>query len=308
MNAAIEFDVAARSVTAPEDATPASQLETDRAGDVRGRMRLAAAEAERGRLLRYRADRRSVAWVGFMFAAHALVFFLAPTWLAALLVVPLAVGSMFVAPINHHHQHLNTFHAAWLNRVYELALSLQTGIAPFGWVLHHNLGHHVNYLHQRPHPTPDESRWTRRDGSQMGRVEYTLDLLLHHQLDILRVGRRHPRYLRAFLWMKLPLWALLGLAIWWNPMNAFLAILLPGWITLAHTAWATYEHHAGLYADDHYEASVNIVSPVYNFMTCNLGYHTAHHKRPGVHWSLLPALHAEIEHRIPKEQIQPTFW
>jgi len=261
-----------------------------------------------GRILRYAADRWPVAWVLSMFVIHALVYLFASVPVAALCVLPLAIGSMFVAPINHHHQHLPTFRAAWLNRVYELVLALQTGIAPFGWVLHHNLGHHVNYLHQRPHARPDESKWTRRDGSQMGRLEYTLDLLLHHQIDILRVGRRYPKYLRAFLWMKLPLWSILAAAFYWNPANALLAIVLPGFITLAHTAWATYEHHAGHHPTSHYDASVNNLSPLYNFLTCNLGYHTAHHKRPGLHWSLLPQVHREIESRIPSEQIRRSFW
>ncbi|MFO0690887.1 MAG: fatty acid desaturase [Myxococcota bacterium] len=264
--------------------------------------------ATSGRFLKYRADRRPVAFVCGMFAVHALVFFLAPTWLAALCVVPLAIGSMFVAPINHHHQHLNTFRAPWLNRIYDLLLALQTGIAPFAWVLHHNVGHHVNYLNQRPHARPDESKWTRRDGSQMGRVEYTIDLVLNHQIDIVRLGLRHRRYLRPFLWMKVPLWTILGLALWWNPINAFLAILLPGFMTLVHTAWATYEHHAGFYPTSHYDASFNNVNPIYNYLTCNLGLHTAHHMRPGVHWSLLPEIHAEILHKIPPHQIHPNFW
>lgn len=267
-----------------------------------------ASAARKGRILRYTADRLPVAFVHGMFALHALVFFLAPTWLAALCVLPLAIGSMFVAPINHHHQHFNTFHAAWLNRVYEVLLALQTGISPYGWVLHHNLGHHRNYLNQRPHAQPDESRWTRSDGSQMGRLEYTLDLLLRHQVDILRIGRRYPRYLRAYLWMKLPVWGIVGLALWLDPWNALFAILLPGFVTLAHTAWATYEHHAGHHPTSHYDASTNVMSPVYNRLTCNLGYHTAHHKRPGVHWSLLPGIHAEIEDRIPKELIRSSFW
>jgi len=261
-----------------------------------------------GRMLRYKADRRSVTMVSIMFAVHAAVFFLAPTWLAALFVIPLAVGSMFVAAINHHHQHFNTFHSSWVNRTYDLALSIQTGIAPFAWVLHHNLGHHVNYLHQRPHAEPDESKWTRRDGSKMGRIEYTVDLLLHHQLDIIRVGRRYPKYLRAFLWMKLPLWTLLGIAFYLNPANAVLVILLPGFMTLAHTSWVTYGHHAGLHTTSHFDASMNCVNPLFNYLSCNLGYHTAHHKRPGVHWSRLPKIHEEIKDQIPPELIETTFF
>jgi fatty acid desaturase len=268
----------------------------------------AKVESRTGRWLRYKVDRRAVAIVSVMFGLHVAVFFLSPTWVAGLCVIPFTVASMFVSAINHNHQHFNTFHSSWMNRVYDIALSLQTGIAPYSWVLHHNLGHHVNYLNQRPHPEPDESRWTRRDGSQMGRIEYTIDLLLHHQIDIIRIGRRYPKYLRAFLWMKLPLWSIIGLALYFNPTNAVLVILLPGFFTLVHTSWVTYVHHAGLYPTNHYDASVNCVNPLFNYLSCNLGYHTAHHKRPGVHWSFLPKLHDEIKHRIPPEQIETTFW
>lgn len=292
MNAAIEFDP--RKFSSPS-------LDTE----VRLRTKVGS---HTGRWLRYRVDRRPVAYVQVMLSLHVAVFFLAPTWVAALCIIPLAVGSMFVSAVNHHHQHFSTFHAAWMNRIFDIALSLQTGIAPFAWVLHHNLGHHVNYLNQRPHPDPDESKWTRRDGSKMGRIEYTVDLLLHHQIDIFRVGRRYPKHFRMFLWMKLPLWSIIGLAIYLNPANAVLVILLPGFITLAHTSWVTYEHHAGRYPTNHYDASRNNTNPLFNYLTCNLGYHTAHHKRPGVHWSLLPKIHDEIKHRIPPELIQVEFW
>ncbi len=294
MNAAIELDPSEFSI---------SPTQSDARPDARPKV-----ATETRRWLRYKADRRSVTLTSVMFAAHAGVFFFAPTWIAVLFVIPLAVGSMFISAINHHHQHFNTFRLAWMNRIYDLALSLQTGIAPFAWVLHHNLGHHVNYLNQRPHPEPDESKWTRPDGSQMGRIEYTIDLLLNHQLDIIRVGRRYPKYLRAFLLMKIPLYALIGFALYLNPINTFLVILLPGFITLVHTSWVTYGHHAGIYSTDHYEASWNCVNPLFNYLSCNLGYHTAHHKRPGVHWSLLPKYHDEIKDRIPPEQIDNKFF
>ena len=46
--------------------------------------------------------------------------------------------------------------------------SLSRCSAPFAWVLHHNIGHHKNYLSQYPNETPDESHWTRADGTVMG--------------------------------------------------------------------------------------------------------------------------------------------
>jgi fatty acid desaturase len=142
----------------------------------------------------------------------------------------------------------------------------------------------------------------------MGRFEYTVDLLLNHQVDIVRVGRKHPKYLRALLWMKLPLWGLLGVGLWLRPLETVLIFLLPAFITLVHTIWATYEHHAGCEPTGHLDASRNRDNHIFNRLTGNLGLHTAHHKRPGLHWSLLPELHDEIRDRIPEEQIQKTFW
>jgi len=272
------------------------------------RIRLAVPDSSRGSILRFKADRGPVAFVLLLFGAHVALWWFATPVLAALSIAPLTLLSIFVAAINHHHQHLNTFRAAPLNRAYEIALALQTGVGPYAWVLHHNLGHHLNYLNQRPHQRPDESAWTRTDGAKMSRVEYTIDMLLRHQSDIYQVGMRHPKYLRSLLLMKLPLYAVLGALLWWNPLNALLIFVVPAFLTLTHTIWATYEHHAGCATTDHFSASLNRNNRIYNRLSGNLGLHTAHHYRPGVHWSLLPQLHAQIEHRIPKERILTSFW
>ena len=271
-------------------------------------VRVEVRDSGRGSILKYKADRGPVAFVLAMFAVHVAVWWYATPWLAVLSIAPLTLLSVFVAPINHHHQHLNSFRSALLNRGYELVLALQTGVAPFAWVLHHNLGHHRNYLKQRPHSQADESTWTRIDGKTMGRIEYTIDLLLRHQSDIYQVGLKHPKQLRSLLLMKLPLYGLLGIGLWLNPLNTVLVFLVPAFLTLTHTIWATYEHHAGCETADPLRASVNRDNRIYNWMSGNLGLHTAHHLRPGVHWSLLPQIHAQIVHQIPKAQILTSFW
>jgi fatty acid desaturase len=277
--------------------------ESSRAG-----VRLTAPPDRRGTILKYKADRWPVAYVLLAFGVRLAVWGLATPLVCFISVVPFAVLGMFVAPINHHHQHVNSFRARWLNRLYDLVLSLQTGIGPYGWVLHHNLGHHLHYLNQYPHESPDESHWTRADGTQMGRFEYSVHLLLHHQVDIFRVGLRHPKHLRHFLLMKLPLWSLIAGGLWLRPLETVLVFLLPSFITLFHTIWATYEHHSGCAPASHFEASRNRDNRIYNVLTGNLGLHTAHHKRPGLHWSLLPELHASIRSEIPDEQVLETFW
>ncbi len=271
-------------------------------------VRITAAPDRRGTILKYKADRGPIAYVVGAFILRLAIWGLATPLICAISVIPLVLLGMFIAPINHHHQHVNSFRSGWLNRLYDLLLALQSGVGPYNWVLHHNLGHHVNYLNQPPEESPDESHWTRADGTQMGRLEYSVHLLVHHQIDIVRVGLRHPKYFRYFLLMKLPLWGLIGVGLWLRPLETVLVFLLPAFLTLFHTTWATYEHHAGCPRNNHIDASRNRENRAYNALTGNLGFHTAHHKRPGLHWSLLPELHERIRHQIPEERIVATFW
>jgi fatty acid desaturase len=76
---------------------------------------------------------------------------------------------------------------------------------------------------------------------------------------------------------------------------------LPMVTSLLFTAWVTHDHHAGLDTQDPYAASMNTLNRRFNQLTGNLGFHTAHHLRPGVHWSNLPALHKELADKIPAE-------
>ena len=68
--------------------------------------------------------------------------------------------------------------------------------------------------------------------------------------------------------------------------------------------WATTTGIRRLDTDDEFKASFNNVNRLYNVLTGNLGYHTAHHHRQGLHWSKLPELHEKISHQIPTELVR----
>lgn len=197
---------------------------------------------------------------------------------------------------SHHHQHNPTFRGTPLNRLLELCFAFHTGITTNLWVLHHVLGHHLNYLDQ----TMDESRWRRRDGTQMGMLEYSLRVACTGYYRGFMVGRRYPKQRQSFLMWTAVTLVLLAVLLWYRPLQGALLFLLPMLYGPLFTAWVTYDHHAGLDTDNPYEASFNITSKWFNVVTGNLGYHTAHHHRQALHWSRLPELHAQIEDRIPK--------
>jgi len=196
---------------------------------------------------------------------------------------------------NHHHQHTRTFHSALLNRLMEVVYALHTGVTANLWVLHHVLGHHHNYLDQQT----DESRWCRKDGSSMGLAEYTLNVAATAYWRGYQVGKRYPKVQKVFLWHTALVFALVAALVIYKPVAGLFVFVLPMICSLLFTAAVTYEHHVGLHTDDHFDASYNVMNPLYNKLFGNLGYHTAHHYKQGVHWSELPALHEQIREKIP---------
>ncbi len=209
-----------------------------------------------------------------------------------------------VCAFNHHHQHVPVFRAALLNRALEIMYALHTGITSHAWVLHHSLGHHVTYLDQRK----DESRWQRQDGTTMGEMEYSWSVALTAYQRAWAVGKRYPRARATFAWMgALTLSVVVGL-VWLRPLAGLFVFVLAPAFSLWGTAWATYAHHAGRGTQSHAVASNNMLQPFYNRCTGNLGFHTAHHTVPGLHWSRLPQLHETLRADIPADAYIPPGW
>lgn len=256
-----------------------------------------------GRIIKFKTDRRPVAFILLVFALQFAAWQTLPLWgaiLAGIFFLPL-LGS--IATYNHHQQHHNAFNAPVLNRLFEIILGTQTMIPSYAWVLHHNFGHHPNYLNQPPcnMVDEDESRWARRDGSPMGAIEYTLNLIVRAPYDAVRVGLKRPKTLAYFSLMLIPYLALAAFFAWHNWANYLAIFLVPAICALIYVYYLTHEHHSGLYTDNPYAASRNRIGRFYNIRTSNLGYHTAHHIKPYLHWSLLPHYHALITHEIPAE-------
>ena len=249
-------------------------------------------------IFRYREDRVPVALIAAFFACDVLAYAFIDS--PALLMLWVVVGFIprgAVCAFNHHHQHLAVFRQALPNRLLELMYGLQTGIVSHGWVLHHSLGHHVNYLDQGA----DESRWRRDDGKPMSEVEYSLTVGGTAYGRVWQVARRTGKYTGIFLVMAALTLAIVAALVAYRPVPALLVFVAPMTIMLFYTAWATFTHHAGKQTSSHFVASNNILHRGYNILTGNLGYHTAHHYRPGVHWSRLPALHDTIAHEVPAD-------
>lgn len=141
----------------------------------------------------------------------------------------------------------------------------------------------------------------------MGFFRYTFATALTGYTRGFQVGRRYPKYQKDFISMGILNLVLLCALFARDPLSAAIVFLIPMLLAYVGTCATTYFHHAGLETDDHLEASHNVLNGPYNVITGNLGYHTAHHMKQGLHWSRLPEYHAAIAADIPAELISYAF-
>lgn len=247
--------------------------------------------------VRKKIDYYPITVIILIFTIDLLVFFWSPSWISTLFwgLISIYIKG-FTCSLNHHHQHYKFFSSPWANRLIEFIMGLQTGVVGELWVLHHTLGHHQNYLDQ----SKDESGWQKDSGEIMNVFEYTITVGTTAYFRGLKVGTKYPHQQRRLIENIVISITAIAWLTWYDWYNALVVFILPMVILLYATAFDTYKHHAGLDSTDPYQATYNIIDPTYNWFTCNLGYHTAHHLQCGKHWSELPALHEKIKERIPQ--------
>jgi beta-carotene hydroxylase len=215
------------------------------------------------------------------------------------------------AAFQHHHGHCAVFKNKRINEILDSIMSLQSGITPYAWVLHHNIGHHGNYMNQYPQKGEeiiDASNWSREDGSVMTRWEYVWFNRTRMHPRCTEVGNKAKKIFNKYVifrrvhFVVLALLLILGTTVggWQGFIFSCVVFLLIPQMMVAFVFETTYDHHSGLFTDNKYEASRNILGSFYNLFRLNLGFHTAHHIKPGLHWSDLPQYHASIEQHIPE--------
>lgn len=248
------------------------------------------------RIYRHPADRVPSLFVLGLFFVQLTTFLLADSLaVVALVAACLTLLSAIPGAVAHNHNHRPVFLRDGLNRGYDVLLFLETGVLPYAWTLHHNLGHHKLYLDQARDPAP----WRHADGRVMSRLWYDITGALRIYPEVFRIGRAYPELLRRFKrWAVISL-VVLGVFFLLDPAKALILFVVPMPFMYLGLLDNTYMQHADLDLASEYTASRNTTNRFYNLVSGNLGYHAVHHIRPSVHWSELPALHERMKGLIP---------
>ena len=156
-------------------------------------------------------------------------------------------------------------------------MSLQSGITPYAWILHHNIGHHANYMNQYPIETDhihklDASNWSREDGTVMNRWEYVFYNRKRMTLAVQKSGKSKKIFVqyKKYRYVTILLTFLICIGSYFLQLNllsvAIMFVVLPQVMVLM-VFETTYDHHSGLFTENKYEKLRNIITSFYNYET-----------------------------------------
>jgi beta-carotene hydroxylase len=256
-------------------------------------------------MVRFKEDYRQILFVVIGFLCMLVVYINnAHFETLTLLAISFCLFFVYILPaaVAHNHYHRTIFKNNSLNCFMNYLLFFMGGTTPYTWTLQHNLGHHLNYLNQENDPAP----WI-KNGDVVSRLKYTVYGTLNIYPYCFKLGVKYPNVFKKFKFHLVICIAILAALILIDPRGTLFAIVIPTTLIMFNLIDSAYEHHTGLNRSCDFNASRTNVNRIRNWLAFNIGYHTAHHVKPGLHWTKLPKYHEEIKHNIPENTIVNTL-
>ncbi|MDB4972766.1 MAG: Fatty acid desaturase family protein [Myxococcaceae bacterium] len=266
-------------------------------------------------MLRNSADRRTLLWV-LLAPVFVAAQYARPDWVPVLGFVS-CYFALACGVIAHNHNHCATFHNKRLNRVFANYISVFYGYPTFAWIPTHNLNHH-KFVNREGDATISW-RFTNRHNVFVAVTYFFVSSYYQSKPinDFIKAAREKNRTLYWQIITQYAVWigtyaVMLALAIWLHGVGTGFyvfgfSIALPAFFSLWTIMLFNYDQHAHTDPFSEHSHSRSFVSWPVNFLLFNNGYHAAHHEHAGVHWSKLPALHAEIEPLIHPSLVQRSL-
>ncbi len=213
----------------------------------------------------------------------------------------------------HLHIHRPFSRNSVLNLIFDLSMGAATGMTASNWRIQHLYGHHrgVDLPFRGNSRVEDDYSPARAISCSVMSMWKTFHSPITEAFrkGVLDDIRSPIRYRWAFCEQMLLILLFASLAV--AQPRIVLVYLLP-WYLLIHfiTRYVDYLNHYGCdeSSANPYARANNSLSRWFNSTTHNFGYHTAHHIRPGAHWTELPSIHAGIAHRIPERHLKAFSW
>jgi fatty acid desaturase len=266
-------------------------------------------------MLRRREDIRSLFIVGIYFGATLVAWMLRPRgWELMPTVLGLGWLSWLVATITHNTIHCPIFRSKPLNRIFQIVLTLGYGHPVSAYVPGHNLSHHrhTQKAEDVMRTTKLRYRWNVLN-ALFFLPTVAPSIAVNDRKFITAMKHVKPRWYRQLRIEGLVLFVVSVALLVLDWQNFLLFFFVPHVVAAVGIIGINYLQHDGCDEDDEYNHSRNFTGAFLNYVTCNNGYHTVHHMRPGQHWSLLPEVHREqvlphIDPRLDEPSILAYIW
>jgi fatty acid desaturase len=249
-------------------------------------------------VLKHPADTRQLFTVAIYYALLASMYFV-PSCRNAFFLCAACAYSFLTAVVNHNHMHHGLFISKRANNLFRMLLSFAALYPVSANIPAHNLVHHqfeddgqpdwadtglvrfdwnvLNLIHfpnvAGPVTFAGVSRWKALRGKAEMRRAYIRESVFAFGLTAILLA--NDFWVGLFFVVVPQLWG----ARWFLRINL-----------IQHDACDTASE---------WNHSRNFVGTIFNWFMLNNGYHTIHHRRPGLHWTELARAHkAEIAPRI----------
>lgn len=235
----------------------------------------------------------------------------AESWAAAVGFMLLTTFQCFQGGVSvHNAAHCPPFKSETLNRFFFMVLTIWQGAAASSYVPGHNLSHH-KYLQ------------TRRDIMRTSKMKFgsqTLNLLLFFPSILGSIQKNDISYMSAQRRKGRAIWSwflaetsayhvllvLLAIADWRKMLQLY---FIPSLFAKDMLVSLNILQHDGCDPKHAYNHSRNFTDGLLNYLLFNNGYHTIHHMKPGVHWSVTKGQHdALVAPYCHPSLLQPSIW
>ena len=258
-------------------------------------------------MLRYRADIKTLL---YMVVTTALLIW---QWNRDEFSVPLFIAAMLMAVsvsvISHNHNHLRIWKSKWLNAATEYWITCFYGFPTFAWIPTHNANHHK--FNNREGDYTITYRVSEKN-NLFTLLSYPTISSYWQQRPIRDFLKHNYRNNRKRFWYSISQYAVLiafiGTALVIDWKKALLYIVAPQQFSLFVVLVFNYIQHVHCDEESEWNHSRNNIGWAMNAFLFNNGYHTIHHMKPGLHWSLTKAAHKEINHHIDPRIQDTSFW
>lgn len=244
-------------------------------------------------LVRRSEDRRTVFVVLFSLGVSmGLVLARPSSWILQTASCVVMSQLFFVcAVIGHNSMHRPVFRAPWLNRTFQVLITLSTGETASSFVPVHNFGHHTHLQTEKDMMRTSKARFrwnflnqllfTYLVGGAVTRSTYRYFWAMR---------RRRPSWFHQVVLEALVLWSSWLVLLWFDWSAFLLYVFIPQQFAGWGIVGINFVQHDGCDPEHPYNHSRNFTGKLVNWWTFNNGFHGIHHMKPGAHWADLKRL------------------